>query len=363
MSKCILFQKSKEIKVRKEKMTRKIVGLSRDFRWPIHKQGYEELEAEYVEIPCKTESEIVEATTDADAVFAQTEHFSGRVIEHMRKCRIIGIAGTGYDNVDLDAATEHGICVSNTPEYCTEEVSDHAMALLLACARKIVMSVIGVKAGEWDSLMDSRLQAKLTPIFRLRGQTLGIIGLGRIGRVLVPKARGFGMNVISYDPYVDPCAAQEIDVELVGFADLLGKSDFISLHVPLTDETSRMLGLEQFEKMKPSAFVINTSRGGVVDETSLYTALTRGYIAGAGLDLTDPEPPAPDNLLLQLENVMITPHSAYYSEQSLFDVLKQAEEEVFRVLGGEWPQHLVNTGVKENYTRRWGQIQDDSRFG
>ena len=339
-------------------MSRKVVGLARNFGWPIHKQGYEKLGAEYIEIPCQTESEIIEATTDADAAFAPGEPFNRRVIEHMRKCRIISVAGTGYDHVDLDAATEHGICVSNTPEYCTEEVSDQAMALLLACARKIVISVIGVKAGEWDSLVDSRLHTKLTPMFRLRGQTLGIIGIGRIGRVLASKARGFGMKVIAYDPYIDPSIAREMKVELVGFERLLEKSDFISLHMPLNDETRRMFGLEQFKRMKSSAFLINAARGGLVDEKALYTALTRGYIAGAGLDVTDPEPPAPDNPLLQLENVLISPHSGYYSEQSLFEVLKQAEEEVFRVLGGGWPKNLVNTEVKENYVRRWGKHKE-----
>ena len=334
-------------------MSRKVAGLASGFGWPICKEGYEKIGAEYVEIPCQTESEIIEATADADAVFAPAESFSRRVIEHMKRCRIISVAGTGCDHVDLDAATEHGICVSNVPEYCSEEVSDQAMALLLACARKVVMSVIGVKAGEWDSLVDSRLHVKLPPIFRLRGQTLGIVGLGRIGRALVPKARGFGMKIIGYDPYIDPSVAREMKVELVGFERLLEESDFISLHMPLTNETSRMLGLEQFKRMKPSAVLVNVARGGLVDEKALYIALTRGYIAGAGLDVTDPEPPAPDNPLLKLGNALITPHSGYYSEQSLIEVLKQAEEEVFRVLGGGWPRNLVNTGVKENYVRRW----------
>lgn len=337
-------------------MSRKVVGLARDFGWPICKQGYKKLEAEYIEIPCKTEPEIIEATADADAVYAPAEHFSRRVIEQMRRCHIISVAGIGYDHVDLDAATEHGICVSNTPEYCKEEVSEQAMALLLSCVRKIVISVIGVRAGDWDSLVDSRLHAKLVPMLRLREHILGIVGLGRIGRALVPKAKGFGMKIISYDPYLDPDVALKMNVKLVGFEHLLEESDFISLHVPLTSETSRMFGLEQFKRMKPSAFLINTSRGGVIDEKALYTALIQGYIAGAGLDVTDPEPPDLDNPLLQLENVIISPHLAYYSEQSMFEVLKQSEEEVFRVLGGEWPRNLVNTEVKENYTRRWGQV-------
>ena len=337
------------------KMSRKVVGLARNFGWPVNRQGYAEVDAEYVEILCKTESEIMEAIADADAVFAPAEHFGREVIEHMRKCRLISVAGVGYDHVDTDAATERGICVSNTPEYCTEEVSDQAMALLLACARKVVASVARVKAGEWDSLVDARLQTEIRPMFRMRGQTLGIVGIGRIGRALVPKARGFGMRVIAYDPYLDPGVAREMMVDLVEFDRLLEESDFVSLHMPLTSETGHMFGLEQFRRMKPTAVFINVSRGGLVNERALHTALTRGYIAGAGLDVTDPEPPAADNPLLKLENALITPHTGYYSEQSLIDVLEQAEEEVFRVLGGDWPRNLVNGGVKEIYVRKWGQ--------
>lgn len=334
-------------------MKKKIVGLAHNFGWPIDKEGYKKLETEYVEIPCQTEDEIIEAVKDADAAYAPGERFSRKVIENMKRCRIISVAGTGYDHVDLDAATEYGICVSNVPEYCSEEVSDQAMALLMACARRIVTSVNGVKAGEWDSLVDSRLHIKLKPMFRLRGQTIGVVGLGRIGRALVPKAKGFGVRVISYDPYIESNTARKIDVELVDFERLLKESDFISLHMPIAKGQSPMFGLEQFKKMKPTAFLINAARGGLIDEKALYIALTQGYIAGAGLDVTEPEPPDPNNPLLKLDNVLITPHSGYYSEQSLIDVLKQAEEEVFRVLGGGWPQNLINPAVKENYIRQW----------
>jgi len=336
------------------RMRRKVVGLARNFGWPVNRQGYAEVDAEYVEISCKTESEIIKATADADAVFAPAEHFGREVIGHMRKCRLISVVGVGYDHVDIDAATEHGICVSNTPEYCTEEVSDQAMALLLACARKVVASVVRVKAGEWDSLVDARLQTEIRPMFRLRGQTLGIVGIGRIGRALVPKARGFGMRVIAYDPYLDPGVAREMMVDLVEFDRLLEEADFVSLHMPLTSETGHIFGLEQFKRMKPTAFLINVSRGGLVDEKALYAALTRGYIAGVGLDVTDPEPPTADNPLLKLENALVTPHTGYYSEQSLIDVLRQAEDEVFRVLGGDLPRNLVNSDVKEAYAKKWG---------
>jgi len=335
-------------------MSKKVVGLALDFGWPLNKEGYKELGAEYVEIPSRTEREIIEATKDADAVFAPAEVFNRKIIEHMNKCRIISVAGTGYDHIDLDAATEHGICVSNVPDYCSEEVSDQAMALILACARKIVIAVNGVKAGEWDSLVDSKLHTRLTPMFRLRGQTLGIVGLGRIGRALIPKAKGFGLKVIGYDPYIESTIAKRLGVELVDFERLLKESDFVSLHMPIAKGQRPIIGLTQLKKMKPTAFLINAARGGLLDEKALHTAVTKGYIAGAGLDVTDPEPPLPNNPLLKLDSVLITPHSGYYSEQSLMNVLREAEEEVFRVLGGGWPQNLVNPGVKEKLREKVG---------
>lgn len=328
----------------------KVLGLTAGLGWPVSKAGYEKIGAEYVEIPCQTEEEIIEATSDADAVFAVAEQFTRRVIKHMRKCRLISVLGIGYDHVDVDTATKQGICVSNVPGYCVDELSDHAMALLLACARKIVIQVIGVRDGGWDSAINPRIWAKLPPMFKLRGQTLGIVGLGRIGRTLVPKAKGFGMKVIAYDPYLTPEIARETGVELVELDYLLEKSDFISVHALLNNETRHMFRIEQFRKMKPTAFFINCARGGLVDDRVLYVAVSQNYIAGAGLDVLEPEPPMPDNPLLKLDNVLVTPHSSFYSEQAMIEVVRQAEEEVFRVLGGDWPLNLVNPEVKEKYT-------------
>lgn len=331
----------------------KVLGLTPGMGWPINNEEYQKVGARYVEVPCQTEDEIIEATSDADAVFAVVEQFNRRVIERMKKCRLISVLGIGYDHVDIDAATEQGICVSNVPVYCVDELSDHAMALLLACARKIAIQVVGVREGGWDSPINPRIWAKLPPMFKLRGQTLGIVGLGRIGRALVPKAKGFGMQVIAYDPYVTPDTATEIGIELVEFAYLLEKSDFVSVHAPLNNETRRMFGIEQFKKMKPTAFFINCSRGGIVDENALYAAVTQNYIAGAGLDVLDPEPPLLNNPLLKLDSVLVTPHSAFYSERAMIELVKQAEEEVCRVLGGDWPRNFVNPKVKEKYTRKW----------
>ena len=332
----------------------KVVALVRNVGWPKSKEGYAEVGADYVEIPCQTEDEIVEAIPEADAVLsAAVENFDNRVIRHMHKCRIISVAATGYDHVNLNAATEHGICVSNIPEYCTEEVSDQAMALLLACAQKVLPQVVRVKAGKWNPIVDVKLRTELQPIFRIRGQILGIIGLGRIGCAVAIKARGFGIKVIAYDPYVDAGVARNVGVELVGLECLLEESDFVSLHMPLTNENRHMLGPEQFRMMKSTAFLINTARGSLIDECALYVALTQGYIAGAGLDVNGSDLPEPNNPLLKLENVLMTPHAGFYSEQSMTQLLQQSEEEIFRVLSGKWPQHLVNNQVKEIYSRRW----------
>lgn len=328
-------------------MAYKVVMTTHYTGLPYNREGYNEVGAEFVEQPCQTEDEIIAATADASAVFAILQPLNKKVIENMKRCRIISCVGIGYNHVDIKVATQHGISVSNVPDHCLEEVSDHAMALLLACARKIMPQIIAVSEGKWDSVMRAEIRKKWPPIFRLRGQSLGLVGLGRIARALVPKAKGFGLRVIAYDPYIPKSVAQGLGVELVEFDHLLRESDFISLHVFLGDETRNMMGLEQFKKMKSTAYLINTARGGLVDEQALYTALTQGYIAGAGLDVTEPEPPDLSDPLFKLENVLLTPHCSFYSDESVLELNRRAEEEVFRVLRGEWPRNLVNPQVKE----------------
>ncbi|HJX70126.1 MAG TPA: C-terminal binding protein, partial [Dehalococcoidia bacterium] len=275
--------------------------------------------AQFAKIPCHSEEELIATAQDADAIITipMNQLFPRRVIERLNKCRIISSPGIGYEGIDLAAATERGICVTNVPDYCLEEVSDHAMALLLACARKLFRLDKAVKEGKWDSLEKPQIRNKIwPPMFRIRGQTVGLIGFGRIPRALVPKAKGFGLRVIAHDPYAPPGIAEELGVELVDLDRLLRESDYVSVHAALTAETKHMLGLEQFKKMKPTAYLINAARGPLIDETALYTALSEGYIAGAGLDVMDPEPPSLDNPLFKLDNVIFTAHSAHYSELS-----------------------------------------------
>ena len=325
---------------------------------PTYDELLAELGAEVEKTFCATEEELISACSEADAVIALGIRimpgyiFSLKVIENLNKCRLIALTGIGYDNVDIAAATKKGICVANVPYYCLEEVSDHTMALILACARKFYQLLPDIKSGKWSTQAD--YLSALKPLHRLSGQTLGLIGFGNIARTLVPKAKAFGFRIIAYAPHVPDNLFKKLKVESVELDQLLEESDVISMHTALTSETKHMMGLQQFKKMKPTAYFINTARGELVDEEALYTALSEGLISGAGLDVLNPEPPNPDNPLLKLDNVLITGHFAYYSEESREELFVRPWEEVVRVLHGEWPHSLVNPQVKEKFRVKWG---------
>ena len=311
--------------------------------------------AEFVKSLCFSEDELIQGAQDADAVIAGTtmQPFTRKVIEKLAKCRIIANLGIGYDKLDVAAATEYGICVANVPDYCLDELSDHTILLILSLARKLLPTVAAVKEGKW---MGAELRQLLMPVYRLKGQTLGLVGLGRIARALVPKAQTLGLKVIAYDPYVPEEVARGLGVELKDLHRLLKESDFVSLHAHLTKENERMIGLEQFKKMKRTAYFINTARGQLVNEQALQTALTEGYIAGAGLDVLDLEPPTSDNPLLQMDNVIVTGHSAQLSIESETEFWRRPLEEVARVLRGRWPVAFINPGVKEKFVSKWGPM-------
>ena len=325
---------------------------------PTYDELLTKLGAEVEKTFCTTEEELISACSEADAVIALGIRitpgyiFSLKVIESLNKCRLIALTGIGYDSVDIAAATEKGICVANVPYYCLEEVSDHAMALILACARKFYQLFPDIKNGKWSTQAD--YLSALRPLHRLSGQTLGLIGFGNIARTLVPKARAFGLRIIAYSPHVPNAFFKTFEVESVKLDQLLEESDFVSMHTNLTPETKHMIGLEQFKRMKPTAYFINTARGELVDERALHTALSEGLIAGAGLDVLESEPPDHDNPLLKLNNVLISGHFAYYSEESREELFRWPWEEVARVLQGKWPQGLVNPQVKERFIVRWG---------
>jgi D-3-phosphoglycerate dehydrogenase len=211
-----------------------------------------------------------------------------------------------------------------------------------------------VKEGVWKQEPEPVIQHSVWPTMsRLRDQTLGLLGLGRIAQTLVPKAKAFGMRIIAYDPYVDGSKLDALEVKSVELDQLLADSDILSLHAPLTSETRHMLGLEQFKKMKPSAYIVNTARGGLIDQEALSTALKDGLLAGAALDVMDPEPISLDDPLLKLENVIMTPHSAHASIPAFMTLLNRPGEEIARVLKGEWPVGLINPEAKEKYKEKW----------
>ena len=253
------------------------------------------------------------------------------------QCRVLGRTGIGLDPIDVAAATKHGKLVTHVPNYCSDEVSDHAMALLLTVARKTCAYNASVKGGTWDYNV-----AK--PIFRLRGRTVGLIGFGKIPRRVAPKAQGFGMKVVAFDPFVD---ADAMAVEKLEMDALLARADFVSIHAPLVAATQGLFGAEQFRAMKETAFIINTSRGPLIQEDALIAALKNGEIAGAGLDVMSAEPPAADNPLYALDNVVLTPHAGYYSEESSVDLHEQLAHNVGLVLHGKRPHDIANPEVLE----------------
>ena len=296
---------------------------------------------ELVGADCTTEDEIIEAAKDADAILTSAARITRRVMETLPKCKVIVRYGIGFDTIDIDAATDNNILVVNIPDFCFEEVSNHAITLLLACAKKLILLNNGIKQGRWDEVRGAP-----APMGSIYGQTLGVIGCGNLGRMTARKAQCFGLKVLGYDPYVDKSLAKEYGITLVGLPELLKESDFVSVHTLLNKETRHLIGEKEFKQMKPTAYFINTSRGPVVDEAALIKALQEKWIAGAGLDVFEKEPVDADNPLIRMDNVVVTPHLAGYSDVSLKRLRTSVGQEAARVLSGRWPKNVVNKTVK-----------------
>jgi D-3-phosphoglycerate dehydrogenase / 2-oxoglutarate reductase len=283
-----------------------------------------------------TPEAILEVAREADAVLATYAKVTAPMIAQFQRCRIISRFGIGVDNVDLPAATSAGIVVTRVPDYCLDEVSDHTMALLLALVRKIPSSNARTQSGRWE-------MRAVVPIHRLRGTVLGLVGFGQIPQLVAPKAQAFGIRVVTYDPYVSKEIARRAGVQQVEFDELLTVSDYISIHTPLLPATRHLFNADVFRRMKPSAYLINTARGPIVDEAALADALDQGQLAGAALDVMEQEPPSSASRLLgHRDNVIVTPHTSFYSEESLVDLQTKAAEEVVRVLSGQAPRNPVN---------------------
>lgn len=281
------------------------------------------------------------ALARADAVINQFVEVDADLIEAMPRCLLIVRYGVGYDSIDVGAATQAGICVANVPDYGTQEVALHAISLLLAVHRRLLQYDTELRQGRW-----LKGPQAVPPIPRLKGLTLGLVGLGRIGRAVAAYAESFGLHRLTYDPYISRSAAMEVSAVLVDYATLLRQSDFVTFHTPLSQETRHLLGEAEIELMKPTAVVINTSRGAVVDTLALARALHARRLAGAGIDVFEQEPLKPNHPLRTAPNTILTPHVAWYSEESTLALKRRVAEEVARVAQGEWPRSLVNPEVR-----------------
>ena len=325
---------------------------------------FEELGAEFVKKHCRSEDEFIAFASDADAIItvASLLPVTRRVLESLEHCRLIANTQVGFDCVDIEAATEQGILVANVPDYCVEEVADHTMGLLLACARRVVQLNSLVKEGRWgltpdDPLIQNTVWPKLT---RLSSQTLGLLGLGRIGREVAARAKGFGMRVIAFDPYISGEVDAHLGVELTEWKKLLREADYVSIHAALSEATIHIINEEALAEMKPSACLINCARGGLVDEGALCHALEEGRIAMAALDVLNTDPPATGNPLLSMDNVIITGHSAFFSPEAEAERWRRPAEEIARVMRKEWPLVLVNPQARERYIIKRGPMKKAS---
>jgi len=295
------------------------------------------LDIELVRLNANTPEELIPVVKDADGLIVQWSKITREIIQSMEKCKVISRYGIGVDMVDLAAAGECGIPVCNVPDYCIEEVSTHTMSFLLMLNRHMMIHHDHVKSGKWG-----KGAVAGGPPGRLSSQTLGVVGMGNIGRAVVQKARCLGMKVLVYDPYVKPEQVADLGAELVSLDALLRQSDYVSLHCPLTDETRHLINKERLALMKPTAYLINMARGPVVDQPALYQALVDGTISAAALDVLEKEPPDPDEPLFKLDNVIFTPHTSSWSAQSIVQLRKETAQNVVIVLKGEQPRSVVN---------------------
>ncbi|MGH7121673.1 MAG: C-terminal binding protein [Acetobacteraceae bacterium] len=305
--------------------------------------------AEIVEAAGKTAQEFIAAARDADALYAKGIPITKTIIDRLERCRVISLGSVGVDSVDVAAATARGIPVTNVPDTFIEEVADHAMTLLLGVFRNLVAQDHMVRTGRWQEGRPQLLQ-----IPRLMGQTLGFIAFGHVARATAVRARPFGLRMLAYDPFVEELAMSPYGVEPASLPELLAQSDFVSMHAPATPEAQHMLTEEHFRQMRKSAYFINTGRGPTVDEKALIRALQEGWIAGAGLDVLETEPPAADNPLLKMENVILTAHVA--SASARFDPARRRRvgHEIALVLSGRWPMSCVNPAVlADSKLKRW----------
>jgi D-3-phosphoglycerate dehydrogenase len=322
-----------------------------DYTWPSldpEAAVLRQADAELVVAETGDEDELLRLVVDADAILTCFAQVTDRVVNAGERLQVIGRYGIGVDNIAVDEATRRGIPVTNVPAYCVDEVAEHTLAIALALARNIGNYNRSVREGDW-SLIQGR------PLYRIAGQTFGIVGYGRIGQALGHKAKALGLNVLAHDPFMSDAAIAAAGAEAADLPTVVSRADFLSVHVPLTAETRGLIGDRLLRSMKPTAFVINTARGGVIDQDALDSALGNGWIAGAGLDVFVPERLASDHPLLTRRNLIATPHVAFYSEESVHDLEVLAAENVAAILTGRRPPWVVNPEVLS--LPRWGHLR------
>jgi D-3-phosphoglycerate dehydrogenase len=319
-------------------------GAPADDPLDLERQGLDSLDVEIIQPGrLRSEDEIIEHGRDADILLVIAEPITRRVISSLPRLKGVIRYGIGVDTVDLKAATEFGVVVANFPDFCLDEVANHTMALLLALNRRLFRLDRVVRDGQWSPAV---LRSVLPGIGSLQGETLGLVAFGNIPRRVAPRAQAFGLKVIAYDPYLDDEVFGRFGVRRVQrVEELLAESDYVSSHLPLTEETYHFFTAERFRLMKPTAYFINTSRGKVVDQPALIRALQEGWIAGAGLDVFEDEPLPADSPLTRLENVILTPHAAYYSDRSERNLKLRVGRAAADILRGFEPEHVANPDV------------------
>ncbi len=317
----------------------------KDRLYAAERKAVEDLGGELVLLSAQTEEEIIRACAGARIILTEGlfTPITRRVLQALPDCWAVGRYGIGVDNIDVEAATDCGIVVFNVADYCVEEVADHAAALVVASARRVVVLDRHVRAGGWDKPPLEH------PLRRISSLTLGLVGFGNIGRHMVPRLGGFGMRIVATDPYVDPRLAAEAGVELMSLEQVLRESDLVSLHTFLSAGTRHLIGAPELSLMKPSAILVNTSRGGVVDEEALIQALKERRIGGAALDVTEEEPLGTDSPLRSLDNVVLTPHQGSSSVESGKDLRRGVTEALSSMIQGYWPPFPFNRSVKPKY--------------
>lgn len=276
--------------------------------------------------PARTPEEVIAACAEADAILMTAAQITREVLAALPKLRAVVRYGVGLDTIDLEAARERGVAVRNVTDFCTDEVADQTLALVLALARRLVGAALNTRAGQWRA-------APGGPLYRLRGRRGGVIGFGAIGRAVARRLQALGMGVVAHDPYADPAAAQELGVAVVGLEELLTGAHVVCVNCPLTEETRGLIGARELALMAPEAFIVNTARGGIIDEPALVAALQSGKLAGAGLDVLATEPPPPDHPLLAMENVIVTPHMAASSQEAAHELVVGAFRRLAEALG------------------------------